>query len=119
MQKIINIMSAGPADSMKALLVNKAEVKAIRVHLKPAQVSEDCVIGAPVLLFVLSGGGKLVVEGESYELVEGDVTVVPADVHRHLEAGSRPFQLLAVQSHQADRTCGLCSLLESCVSLKE
>ncbi|NLP37684.1 MAG: hypothetical protein GX357_08540 [Firmicutes bacterium] len=119
MQKIINIKSAEPGIGMKWLLVNKAEVKAVRVQLEPHQVSEDCVVDAPVLLFVFAGKGRLIVEDEVFSLQEGDVTVVPPGKTRHLEAGEANFQLLAVQSHQADKSCGLCALLESCVSLKD
>ncbi|MDW7650313.1 MAG: hypothetical protein SCK29_14205 [Bacillota bacterium] len=119
MQRIVNILAADPNDSMKNMMFNNAEVKAVRVKLDAGQRAEDCVVDAPVLLFVIGGEGSVVIEGEEYLLTEGDITVVPSGKNRHLKAGRQTFRVLAVQSHQADKTCGLCALLEECVNLKD
>lgn len=119
MQKIVNILTPQSGDGMKSMLFNNGDVKAVKVRLAPGQAAEDCVVDAPVLLFVIEGSGTLVIEDDVFPLTEGDVTVVPSGKQRHLEAGSSSLHLLAVQSHQADKTCGLCALLEDCVSLKE
>ncbi|NLN53438.1 MAG: cupin domain-containing protein [Firmicutes bacterium] len=117
-QKIVNILSGKPGEGMKELLFNRGDVRAVRVILEAGQISEDCVVDAPVLLFVISGEGTLIIEDTAYTLQEGDITVVPSGKTRHLAAGDSKFSVLAVQSHQADKSCGLCALLESCVSLK-
>lgn len=119
MQKIVNILSVEPGEGTKRMLFNNADVKAVKVRLEAGEVAEECVVDAPVLLFVLEGEGSLVLEGETYPLSEGDVTVVASGRTRHLEAGKSMLRVLAVQSHQADKTCGLCALLENCVNLKE
>ncbi|MCR3922101.1 MAG: cupin domain-containing protein [Firmicutes bacterium] len=118
-QKIVNILSGQPGVGMKEMLFNQGDVKAVRVILEPGQVAEDCIVDAPVLLFVLDGKGSLIIEDETFPLIDGDVTVVPAGKTRHLAAADSKFRVLAVQNHQADKTCGLCALLESCVNLKE
>jgi quercetin dioxygenase-like cupin family protein len=118
-QRIVNILSVEPGGSPKSMLFNNPDVKAVKVKLAAGQAADDCVVDAPVLLFVIGGEGTLFIEDESYPLIEGDVTVVPAGKNRHLEAGNSELHLLAVQSHQADKTCGFCALLESCVNLKE
>ena len=119
MQKIVNILTMKPGDGTKELLFNNPEVKAARIQLASGQRAEDCIVDAPVIIFVLVGHGTLVLENERHPLTDGDVTVVPAGVARYLEAGDCDFQVLAVQSHQADKSCGLCALLEDCVSLKD
>jgi quercetin dioxygenase-like cupin family protein len=119
MQKIVNIQSADPNDMTKKMVLNNADVKAVKVKLEAGQSADNCVVDAPVLLFVLEGEGSVVIESEVYPLTEGDVTVVPSGKNRHLEAGAKTFRVLAVQSHQADKTCGLCALLEDCVNLKD
>lgn len=119
MQKIVNIQSADPNDMMKNMVLNNADVKAVKVKLEAGQAAENCVVDAPVLLFVPEGEGSVVIESEAYPLTEGDVTVVPSGKKRHLEAETKTFRVLAVQSHQADKTCGLCALLEDCVNLKD
>ncbi len=118
-QRIVNILSADPADKTKNMVFNNADVKAVKVKLDAGQAAEDCVVDAPVLLFVIEGEGSVVIEDDTYPLTEGDVTVVPPGKNRHLKAGSKTFRVLAVQSHQADKTCGLCALLEECVNLKD
>ncbi len=118
-QRIVNILSADPSDKTKNMVFNNADVKAVKVKLNAGQAAADCVVDAPVLLFVIEGEGKVVIEGDAYPLTEGDVTVVPPGKNRHLEAGKKTFRVLAVQSHQADKTCGLCALLEECVNLKD
>jgi quercetin dioxygenase-like cupin family protein len=117
-QRIVNILSTDPDDKTKNVMFNNADVKAVKVKLNAGQVAEDCVVDAPVLLFVIEGEGVVVIEGDAFPLTEGDVTVVPSGKHRHLEAGKKTFRVLAVQSHQTDKTCGLCALLEDCVNLK-
>jgi quercetin dioxygenase-like cupin family protein len=117
MQKIVNILSE--SGGMKELVFNNAEVKAIKVKLEAGQKAEDCIVDAPVLLFVIDGEGAVIIEDGIYPLTEGDVTVVPSGTHRHLEAGSRTMHVLAIQSHQAEKTCGLCALLQDCVNLKD
>ncbi|EEG78821.1 cupin domain-containing protein [Dethiobacter alkaliphilus] len=116
MQKIVNILSTEPG--MKNMVFNNPDVKAVKVKLEAGQAAENCVVDAPVLLFVIEGEGAVVIEKETYPLTEGDVTVVPSGKNRHLQAGKETFRVLAVQSHQADKTCGLCALLEDCVNLK-
>lgn len=117
MQKIVNILTTEASDT-KNMVFNNPDVKAVMVKLDTGQAAEDCVLDAPVLLFVIQGEGKVVIEGDAYPLTEGDVTIVPAGKNRHLAAGKETFRVLAVQSHQADKTCGLCALLEDCVNLK-
>jgi len=118
-QRIVNILFPEPGDGMKNMLFNNADVKAVKVKLAPGEAAENCVIDAPVLLFVIEGKGTLVIEEDSYPLTEGDLTVVPSGKNRHLEAGATTLRILAVQSHQAEKTCGLCALLEDCVTLKD
>ncbi|HZK25685.1 MAG TPA: cupin domain-containing protein [Oscillospiraceae bacterium] len=118
-QKILNILSGEPGEGMKELLFNQGDVKAVRVILEAGQVSADCIVDAPVLLFVISGEGSVIIDDQTFALSEGDVTVVPSGINRHLAASDRQFSLLAVQSHQAEKSCGLCALLESCVNLKD
>jgi quercetin dioxygenase-like cupin family protein len=118
MQRVINILSPHQ-DGTKELVYNASEVKAVSVRLISGEKSDDCVIDSPVLLFVLDGEGMAVIEGKEYSLKEGDVTVVAAGKKRYLKAGTEGLRLLAVQSHQADRRCGLCSLLESCMSIQD
>lgn len=118
-QKIVNILSGKPGEGMKEMLFNQGDVKAVRVILEPGQISADCIVDAPVLLFIISGEGSLIIEDQTFGLREGDVTVVPSGKTRHLAASDSKFALLAVQSHQADKSCGLCALLESCVNLKD
>ncbi|MBS4032394.1 MAG: hypothetical protein KGZ63_13380 [Clostridiales bacterium] len=118
MQRIVNILAPKHGE-MKRVVHNAADVKALRVKLEPGEKADECIVDAPVLLFVMDGDGTLHIEDESYPLTDGDITVVPAGKTRYLEAGKQGFRLLAVQSHQADKTCGLCALLENCVSLKD
>lgn len=118
MQRIVNILTPEHGE-MKTVVHNAADVKALRVKLEPGERAEECIVDAPVLLFVLDGDGSVHIEDDTYPLTDGDITVVPAGKTRYLEAGDQGFSLLAVQSHQADKTCGLCALLENCVSLKD
>lgn len=118
MQRIVNTLSTDAKDGTKSLLFNSGEVKAVKVKLEAGQAAENCVVDAPVLLFVIEGEGTLVIEDNAYPIAEGDVTVVPPGKNRHLEAGSSKLRVLALQSHQADKTCGLCALLHECVTLK-
>lgn len=117
-QKIVNILEAEPG-GMKNMVFNNAEVKAVKVKLDAGQAADNCIVDAPVLLFVIEGEGTVVIEDDSYPLTEGDVTVIPSGKNRHLEAGSRTLHVLAVQSHQAEKTCGLCVLLQECVEMKD
>lgn len=117
MQRVINILARDEDGDGKRVVYDEAEVRALRVSLPAGGKSAECVVDAPVLLFVTEGEGLVEIEGEKLALKEGDVTVVPAGKSRHLEAGGFGFKVLAVQSRQADRRCGLCSLLESCMSI--
>jgi quercetin dioxygenase-like cupin family protein len=116
-QKIVNILSTDPG-GMKQMVFNNAEVKAVKVRLEAGERADDCVVDAPVVLFVIEGDGSLMIENERFPLTEGDITVIPSGTNRYLEGGSKTLHALAIQSHQADKTCGLCALLQDCVNMK-
>ena len=99
---------------MKELLFN--ERRSSTRYTQAGQISR--LVGSFSLVVCYFQEGTLIIEDTAYTLQEGDVTVVPSGKTRHLAAGDSKFSVLAVQSHQADKSCGLCALLESCVSLK-
>jgi quercetin dioxygenase-like cupin family protein len=117
-QRVVNILASSGKES-KSVVFDAAEVKALRVTLAPGEKSADCVVDAPVLLFVMDGKGQVIIEDETVPLIEGDVTVVPPGKNRYLQAVGMELRVLAVQSLQADKSCGLCALLESCLSIHE